>query len=85
MGFGRGRGFRGCSGGGGRGWRNMYYATGLTGVQRAAAGGPAWGGVPPSAAPTKEQEMAALKSQADYFENALGEIRQRLQEIEEKK
>jgi hypothetical protein len=36
MGFGRGRGLGGCGfGGGGRGWRNMFYATGLPGWRRA--------------------------------------------------
>lgn len=78
MGFGRGRG-------GGRGWRNMFYATGLTGWQRAARGWPAWGGIAPVPQPTKEQEMDALKSQAEFFENALGEIRKRLSEIEAEK
>jgi len=39
-GMGWGRGFRG----GGRGWRNWYYATGLPGWARAAQGIPAWGG-----------------------------------------
>lgn len=80
QGPGRGRGAAGC--GGGRGWRNMFYATGLTGWQRAAAGWPAPGGVSPYAEPTKEQELEALKRQADYFENTLGGIRKRLQELE---
>jgi len=82
MGFGRGRG---GGRGGGRGWRNMFCATGLTGWQRAAAGRPMVGGVPPYAAPTKEQELEALKGQAEYLENALGDIRKRLQEVETQK
>jgi len=86
MGFGHGRGFgMGFGRSGGRGWRNLFYATGLTGRQRATAGWPMWGGVPPAAAPTKEQELEALKSQAEYFENALGEIRKRLEEVETEK
>ena len=41
-----GRGFRGRGfGGGGFGRRNWFYATGLTGWQRAAAGMPAFGAV----------------------------------------
>jgi len=73
MGFGRGRG---GGRGGERGWRNMFYATGLTGWQRAAAGWPMTGGVPPNAAaPTREQQLDALKGQAEYFEGALGDIR----------
>ena len=60
--------------GGGRGWRNMFYATGMTGWQRA---------VPPySAAPTREQQLDALKGQAEYFEGALGDLRKRIEELE---
>jgi hypothetical protein len=82
MGFGRGRGGRR---GGGRGWRNMFYATGLTGWQRAAEW-PMAGGVPPYAtAPTREQQLEALKSQAEYFEGALGDLRKRMEELEAEK
>ena len=87
-------GGRGCWGrGGGRGWRNRFYATGLTGWQRAAMGGPPVGGpVPypvPYAAPfaptmTMEQELDALKGQAEYFEDALEGIRKRMEELQEK-
>ena len=83
MGFGRGRG---GGRGGGRGWRNMFYATGLTGWQRAATGWPMAGGVPPyAAAPTREQQLDALKGQAEYFEGALGELRKRIGELEAEK
>ena len=83
MGFGRGRG---GGRGGGRGWRNMFYATGLTGWQRAAAGWPMAGGVPPyAAAPTREQQLEALKGQAEYFEGALGDLRKRIGELEAEK
>ena len=87
MGFGHGRGACGRGfGGGGRGWRNMFYATGLTGWQRAAAGRPMSGGVPPyDTAPTKEQELAALKGQAEFFEGALGDLRKRIEELEAEK
>ncbi len=84
MGFGRGREFGGR--GGGRGRRNMYYATGLAGWQRAAEAWPVVAGVPPYAGPpTKEQELEELKSQAEYIENTLGDIRKRLQEMEAQK
>jgi hypothetical protein len=83
MGLGRGRGFWGR--GGGRGWRNRFNATGV----------PGWAGVgmpygapfaaPYASAPTREQELEALKGQAEYFENAMGEIRKRLQELETEK
>jgi len=81
-------------GGGGRGWRNQFYATGLTGWQRSAMGYPALGGFAPGAAvpyPTPvapaisgEQQLDALKGQAEYFEDALAGIRKRIEELEVK-
>jgi hypothetical protein len=88
-----GRGFWGWGRvGGGRGWRNRFYATGLTGWQRTAYGYPAFGGVPyaaPYAAPyapavTREQQVEALKGQAEYFEDALDGIRKRIEKLESK-
>ena len=64
-----GQGFGGR--GGGRGWRNWFHATGLTGWQRAAA----------SAGPS---EIQALKSQAGSLASALEAIRKRLDELEAK-
>jgi len=44
------------------------------------------GGVPPyAAAPTREQQLEALKGQADYFEGALGDLRKRIGELEAEK
>ena len=89
-----GRGFGGRGrGGGGWGRRNWFYATGLTGWQRAATGWPAYGGATPyaapyaygapaAAAPTSEQELDALKGQAEYFQNALDGIRKRIDELQ---
>ena len=82
-GWGRGRG-------GGRGRRNWFYATGLPGWQRAAIGYPAYGAAPYAApygaafapAMSKEQELEALKGQAEYFEGALGDIKKRLEELQ---
>ena len=74
-GYGRGRG------GGGRGWRNRYYATGLPGWQRAMPGVPyaapygAAPGAPVAPAMTPDQQVDALKAQAEYFEGALNDIR----------
>lgn len=88
-----GRGFWGWGGGRGRGWgwgrRNWYYATGLTGPQRAAAWPPAWGAPQPYAAwgapgATQGQELDVLKDQAEYFSEALDEIRKRIKELEAK-
>jgi len=87
-GFGAGRGRGG--GGGGRGWRNQFYATGLTGWQRAAAAGPQFVSAPPpyaapfAGAATGEQQIDALKGQAEYFEEALQGIRKRIEELEAK-
>lgn len=81
------RGFgMGCGRGRGGGWRNMFRSTGLPGWQRGATSRwPSTGGVPPVAEPTDEQKRAALRIQAEYFENALGEVRTRLQELEPRK
>jgi hypothetical protein len=76
FGFGRGRGF----GGGGWGRRNRYYATGLQGWARAGFGWLAGGNIPYAEAP--QQEIDALKGQAQYLEETLGGIRRRIEEIE---
>lgn len=85
---GRGRG-GGRGQGGGRGWRrrNMFYATGLTGWQRAAMGAaPApvaqSDSVAPVAAAGSQQELAMLKQQADGLAATLGEIQQRIEELQ---
>jgi len=90
-----GRGFRACGrgrSGGGRGYRNWYYRTGLTGWQRAAVGMPvrgypyACGGVyipPAPMATNRQQELDMLKGQAEYLEDMLDNIRMQLKELEE--
>ncbi|MBN1435968.1 MAG: DUF5320 domain-containing protein [Sedimentisphaerales bacterium] len=81
-----GRGFfgRGRGGGGGFGRRNQFYATGLTGWQRFGAGAPFYGAAPfpTPAAPTKDQQLDALKAQAQYFNDALDDIKQRIADLE---
>ena len=91
-----GRGFGAFGrGGGGGGWgrRNWFYATGLTGWQRAGMGMGAYGAPPayptPYAAPfgptqTAQQELDTLKGQAEYFEDALEGIRKRIDELQAK-
>jgi len=84
--FGRGWFGRGRGRGGGRGWRNWFYATGLTGWQRAAMGWPAWG-VPPAVPPASgtagaQGEAELLRQQAEYLSGTLDEIRKRLDELE---
>ncbi len=65
--FGKGRG-------GGRGRRNRFHATGLTGWQRAAD---------TDAGPGREQGLAAfLKGQAERLEAALAAIRKRIEGLE---
>ncbi len=85
-GMGTGRGFGGGRGlgGGGRGWRNQFYATGLTGWQRAAGGFAPTGYAGAPTAPSADQQLAMLKSQAEYAESQLTEIRKRIDELETK-
>jgi len=75
MGYGRGRRAGGRGASGGRGWRNMYYATGL----------PAWarGDVapPPPPAPAADLELAELKAQAARLAEGLDGIQKRIEEI----
>lgn len=75
------------SGGGGRGWRNQYYATGLTGWQRAGgwqgqpyAPGPAAGAYGPIV--SREQQLEALKNQAEYMQATLEDIRKQIADME---
>jgi len=68
-GRGLGLGYRG----GGRGWRNMYYATGLPGWARAGA-------VPP--VPAAEQELADLKAQAIWLAGRLDDIQKHIEDME---
>jgi len=86
-----GRGFgAGWGRGGGRGWRYRFYAPGIPGWPYAAAGRPFYSAYPsgydsPSASvATREQQMDALKSQAEYFENAIEDIRRQIRELEAK-
>ena len=79
-----GRGYWGWGRGGGRG---QGFRRGF-GWARAGYGYPAWGGVaapsyaPPVAPPTAQQELAGLKQQAEYFQNALDEIKKRIEQLE---
>ena len=89
-GFGRGGGRGMGMGGGGRGRRNWFHATGLPGWQRAGMGQPAWGTPQPQQGPVgsasapmalREEELQALRSQADGMEAALQGIRKRIDEL----
>lgn len=81
--FGRGHG--GGFWGGGRGWRNVFHATGLTAMQRTAMGWPAIGGglygAPAAPAMTRDQQVETLKNQAEFLEEQLGEVKKRMEEM----
>ncbi|MDD4956813.1 MAG: DUF5320 domain-containing protein [Candidatus Omnitrophica bacterium] len=66
----------GIRGRGGRGRRNRYYATGLTGWQRAGYYGYPAGHV------TAREEKGMLKAEAEALEAQLGDIRARIAELE---
>jgi hypothetical protein len=77
MGFGRGIGLRGGGfGGGGRGWRNMFCATGLPGWMRSG------GHAAPSQKLDAETEKQLLANQAETLQSELDSINKRLGEIE---
>ena len=73
-----GRGYWGRGRGGGRGWRNRFYATGLPGWARAGFGfsGP----VAPTV--TAEQELAGLKQHAELVQDSLSQINERIEQLE---
>ena len=84
--FGRGRG-------GGRGWRNMFHATGLPGWARVgmgAVGAAATAATSVAPAPqaadaptmTPQQELDALKQQAQQAADVLASVQQRIRELE---
>lgn len=74
--YGRGRG-------GGRGWRNWYYATGMPGWQRTAYGYPAYGEpYPYSSEPTAAEEKDMLKGEAEALKRELEDIQNRISTLE---
>lgn len=77
-GYGYGRG-GGRGWGGGRGFRNRFHATGVPGWAWNWNTAP-YGGVPQ--APDREQELAALRNEAEYMKNGLAEITKRIEELE---
>jgi hypothetical protein len=65
----------------GRGRRNIFYATGLTGRQRAVISDSATT-ASDAVTPSKQQEVDALKQQATALAEMLDGIRQRINKIE---
>jgi len=78
FGWGRGRGWFGR--GGGYGWRNWYYATGLPGWARSGYGYSHFGisPMPYPADLTAKEESNLLKEQAEFLKNQLDEVQKRL-------
>ena len=81
--FGRGVGFRGI-----RGWGS--YGRAPYGAPSYVYGAPyqvpsAYYAPPYGVSPNPEQEMDALKGQAEYFEDAIEGIKKRIQELEAEK
>ena len=74
---GPGRGYRGR--GGGRGWQNWFYATGLPGRIRAGLGF----SNPVAPAVTTEQELAGLKQQAELLQDSLSQVSERIGQLEQ--
>jgi len=74
------RGFYGR--GGGRGFRNCFYATGLPGWMRMKGGMQAFGGF--GGAVSKEDEVTMLKNQADFLKEQFEDTQARIQAIEGK-
>jgi len=62
--------FRPGFGGGGRGWRHQYYATGLTVWQRAG-----------SMASTPEQELTGLRNSAEWLKTQLEAVTHHIDEL----
>jgi len=80
-----GRGSQGCGRGfGGWGLPHGVNATGVVGWRRARMGWPAFGATlfGPDPMFSKEKELEALKSQAQYLEDARREVTARIEELE---
>ncbi len=86
MGWRRGWGAPTYSGwGGGRGWRHRYYATGAPYWARHDYAPPfeaSAGYAPYGAPPTKEEEVEALRREAEWLQESLEAITARMDELE---
>ena len=86
-GRGGGRGFWGRGGGRGfgRGRRNWYYPPAQYGYSAYGYGMGPLGYPPVPFEPAPEQELAAMKQQAENMQNALEDINERIKELETEK
>lgn len=80
--FGRGRRFCAAGPGGGHGWRNMYYSTGLPAWARYSGNPAGYGYMRPYQKPDPELEKQELREQAEFLKSELDFIQKRLSEIE---
>lgn len=78
--LGNGRGSYGR--GGGRGFRNCFYATGRPGWMRAQKGAKVLGGL--KSAMLKSDEVSVLKEEASYLKEQLDAIQSRIQDLGDK-
>lgn len=71
--------FAGYWGGGGRGWRNRYWATGVPGG--------AWWGIPAQFKPelTKQEEMEILQEEAKILERQLEYVKKDINKLKQSK
>jgi len=83
MGFARGIGAWGRGfGGGGRGWRNRFYATGQPGWMSYGGYAAPYGYAVPYQAPNPEMEKQFLKGQIDALQAEMDAVSKRLADIE---
>jgi len=85
MGHGRGWGCQGNQGGGRHGWRHQFNATGVPGWMRTSLGAtqtPPLAEASPLPESAREQTLTALRQQAGALEQALGDLRAKLHELE---
>lgn len=69
-------------GNGGGGWRHRFHATGLTGWQRDCGRGRAFYRAADVPAPTREQQIAALRADLRCLESSAEQLRQRIAALE---
>lgn len=70
--------------GGGRGWRNWYYATGLPGWARGRGGVFPYGsGIASYADVSSDEKINILKQQAKFLEERLNAVNQQLKNLQE--
>ena len=78
----RGGGFRRGGRGGGRGHRRWFHAEGRPGWGRCGAENAGPGACPSPVALSREEELEALRQQANSFRGALEEVQQRIETLE---